>query len=86
MKPFPIQILVVDSTCCKALLGYAPSSPPALNSAPIVQVVERRSEARGWDEVSAASVQPRRHFKEDFIYLFTFPNISFTGILITVFT
>jgi len=30
-------------------------------------------------------VQPRDTFKEDFIYLFTFPNISDAGILIIVF-
>jgi hypothetical protein len=32
------------------------------------------------------SVQPREHFKEEFIHMFTFPDISYAGILITVFT
>jgi len=30
-------------------------------------------------------VQPRDSFKEDFVYLLTFPNISDAGILITIF-
>jgi hypothetical protein len=44
MKPFPIQTLTMDSTCCKALLGCAPSGLFALTSAPLVRVVERLTE------------------------------------------
>lgn len=32
------------------------------------------------------AVQTRESFKEEFVYLFTFPNVSSTDILTTVFT
>jgi hypothetical protein len=48
MKPFPIQLIAMDSTCWKGLLGCAPSSPSALTSAPLVWVVARLTELGPW--------------------------------------
>jgi hypothetical protein len=41
-------------------------------------------QARSVDGLQSA--QPRQHYKEDFLWLFTFPEISNTGILINIFT
>jgi len=71
-------------SAAKIRAGYDPPSPPCPGFSTAGASGVETHQARPMNGLQ--SVQPWEHFKEDFLYLFILPNVSNTGLLITIFT
>jgi hypothetical protein len=74
----------MDSKCCGDQTGLCPAQPLHAGLSTGSASGEETHQAKRVGGLQ--SVQPRQRFKEDFVYMFTFPDFSNTGILKTIFT